>query len=164
MTVTEMAKRMNVSTMTVYRRLKRASVNIEELRDADSGELTAAGVAAIASLFDATGPQQDVTDDATQAQQGGEGVTTGAKAATDAVEIARLTATVDGLRALVAQLEGERDELRRQLDAVTAALHAEQADRSNERRLLTAGSTSTAADAGQQRRGLFDFFRRNRGQ
>ena len=65
--------------------------------------------------------------------------------------MAALTATVDGLRALVSQLEGERDELRRQLAQVTAALQAEQADRQQERLLLT-GATATGGD-GQQRRG-----------
>ena len=160
--------------MTIYRRLRKAGLNIADLRDEKSGEVTAAGASAIAALFDSPG----VTPRATAAERvvtpDTERDTTGATEATTAqagqvntaaaVQIATLTAQVEGLQALIAQLEGERDELRRQLDAVTAALHAEQTDRQQERRLLTASTTGAAqADGGEdhrQRRGFFDFLRR----
>lgn len=153
MTLTAMARQLNTSPMTVYRRLKRAGVNIEELRDAGSGQLTAAGVSTIAALFDTTTPQTAITGDATQIQHDDKRDATGVTqdAATAA---AVLQAKLDGANAIIEQLTSERDELRRQLDAVTAALHAEQADRANERRLLTAGE----AGDGQQRRGIFRWF------
>lgn len=154
MTLKAIADELNTTTMTIYRRLEKKSINIGELRDADTGEITPAGAAVIASLFKNTGTTDDndrvkqiitdvLTGDAAQQTPGSSG--------TEAAQVAALMATVDGLRALVAQLEGERDELRRQLSQVTAALQAEQADRQQERLALTAGST----DSAQQRRGWF---------
>jgi hypothetical protein len=69
-----------------------------------------------------------------------------------------LQAQVDGLRALVDQLTGERDQLRVQVAQLTAALQAEQADRQAERRLLTGGSGDP--DGQSRRRGLFGWLRR----
>lgn len=143
MTLTEMAKRLDTSTMTIYRRLKAAGMDIRELRD-DKNQLTPAGMSVIASMFDgAAGQKQDIngtipaqqnaTDDATRAQQAGGSVVTSYPATAADV----LQAKLDGANALIEQLTGERDELRRQLDAALAALAAEQADRANERRLLT---------------------------
>lgn len=143
MTVTAMAKQLNVSTMTIYRRCKRNGVNLDELRDGETNELTSAGVAVIASLFDATAPQTTATDDTTQLQQGrnsdAQPMPQDTGPASTAVRVAELAATVEGQRVLIETLTSERDELRRQLAAVTAALAAEQADRQAERRLLTGG-------------------------
>ena len=152
MTVTAMAKQLNVSTMTIYRRCKKNGVNIEELRDGPNGELTPEGVSVIASMFDATTPQTAITDDATRmphdSNDDAQTASQGTAAASMAVRVAELTATVDGLRALVDQLQGERDALREQLTAAQAALAAEQADRQSERRLLTGDS----GEAGSRRR------------
>ena len=165
MTLKAIADELNTTTMTIYRRLEKKSINIGELRDADTGEITPAGAAVIASLFKNTGTTDDndrvkqiITDVLTGDAQGATGEAaqqTPGSSGTEAAQVAALTATVDGLRALVAQLEGERDELRRQLSQVTAALQAEQADRQQERLALTAGST----DSAQQRRGwLYRLF------
>ena len=161
MTLKAIADELNTTTMTIYRRLEKKSINIGELRDADTGEITPAGAAVIASLFKNTGTTDDndrvkqiITDVLTGDTQGATGEAaqqTPGSSGTEAAQVAALMATVDGLRALVAQLEGERDELRRQLSQVTAALQAEQADRQQERLALTAGST----DSAQQRRGWF---------
>ena len=132
MTLTEMAKQLNVSSMTIYRRLKKNGYEIGSMRDVSTGELTAAGVSVIASLFDATVPQQTATGDATRMQQG----------ATDNATV--LQAQLDGAMALIEQLTSERDDLRKQVAALTAALQREQDDRQAERRLLT-GDTGEAA-------------------
>ena len=152
MTLKAIADELNVTTMTIYRRLSKAGIDIKELRD-DGGEITARGAGVIASLFQ----NIPTTADNEAAQHVITGVAnsdaTGVKdrpGGTEAAQVAALTATVEGLRALVAQLEGERDELRRQLAQVTAALQAEQADRQHERQLLTGGNM---AAQGQQRRG-----------
>ena len=160
MTITGMAKQLNVSTMTVYRRCKKNGVAIDELRDANTGELTAAGVAAIASLFDTTTPQTALTGDATRTPQDNNSdaqtASQGASTADMAVQVAALTATVDGLRGMVEQLTGERDVLRRQVAALTAALQREQDDRQAERRLLT----GDVGEAGQPRRWRWPWARR----
>ena len=134
-----MAKQLNVTTMTIYRRLEKNGLNIADLRDGDKGPLTSEGVAIIASLFDTTTPQTALTSDATPTQPGynpgGNSGITGPSDDSTAV----LRAKLDGMTALVEQLQGERDALREQLAAAQAALAAEQADRQAERRLLTGG-------------------------
>lgn len=134
-----MAKQLNVTTMTIYRRLEKNGLNIADLRDGDKGPLTSEGVAIIASLFDTTTPQTALTGDATPTQPGynpaGNGGITGPSDDSTAV----LRAKLDGMTALVEQLTSERDALREQLAAAQAALAAEQADRQAERRLLTGG-------------------------
>lgn len=160
MTITDMAKQLEVSTMTIYRRAKKKGIVLEDLRDDDTKQLTAEGVAVIASLFDTTAPQTAPTDDATRIQHGANSDTQpasqGQETALAAVRVAELTATVDGLRGLIDQLTGERDELRRQVAALTAALEREQADRQAERRLLTGGD----GDGTQPRRRWWQWGRR----
>lgn len=164
MTITGIAKQLNVSTMTIYRRCKKRGVLLDDLRDAETGELTAAGVSVIASLFDATGPQTALTGDATRTSQGYDSETQtasqGTAAASMAVRVAELTATVDGQRILIDQLRDERDNLRRQVAALTAALEREQTDRQAERRLLTAGVDSEADEAAKPRRRWWPWARR----
>lgn len=139
MTLTDMAKQLGVTTMTIYRRCEKNGVNIADLRDGAKGPLTSEGVAVIASMFDTTTPQTALTGDATPTQPGynpGDGSTvTGPLDDSTAV----LRAKLDGMTALVEQLTGERDALREQLAAAQAALAAEQADRQSERRYLTGG-------------------------
>lgn len=131
-TLAALAKQLNTTTMTIYRRLKRNGLTIDDLRDTTTGELTPAGVSTIAALFDGTGG----TDAEQEAERGATPVIerdgTG-----DALAVAVLQAKLDGAAALIEQLTGERDELRRQLAAALAALAAEQTDRQQERRLLT---------------------------
>ena len=142
MTLTALADQLNTTTMTIYRRLKRNGLSIDELRNATTGDLTPTGVSTIAALFDATGgtstepaAEQGGTTETEQATTGGTG---------DALAVAVLEAKLEGAAALIEQLTGERDELRRQLATAQAALAAEQADRQQERRLLT----GAAADPG----------------
>lgn len=146
-----MAARLGVSSMTIYRKLKRNGLNIADMRD-DSGALTADGVATIGALFDnsgaVTGDTDAITDDATKAEQ----VTKHDAEQSNMVELARLHAENDGLRALLVQVQGERDALREQLAATQAALAAEIADRASERRLLTAGIDGAGGDVQQDRR------------
>ena len=137
MTLTAIARELGVSNMTIYRRCKKRGVNIEELRDSDTGEITAAGVAVIASLFDATAPQMAPTGDATQMQPGCNG---------------------DAQTASQGQAGPSEAVLQAQVDGLTAALQAEQADRQAERRLLTGGAGDP--DGQPRRRGLFGWLRR----
>lgn len=156
MTITSMAKQLGVSTMTIYRRAKKKGVAIEELRDTETGELTSAGVAVIASLFDATTPQAALTGDATQIQPDYNGDAQTASQGPGAASTAVLQAKLDGMTALVEQLTSERDALREQLAAAQAALAAEQADRQAERRLLT----GDVGEGAQPRRRWWPWARR----
>ena len=140
MTLTALAEQLNTTTMTIYRRLKRNGLTIEELRDATTGDLTQAGVSTIAALFDATGG----TSTEPAAEQAATPETEKSTTDRDALAVAVLEAKLEGSAALIEQLTGERDELRRQLAAALTALAAEQADRQQERRLLT----GAAADPG----------------
>ena len=144
MTVADIAGKLNTTSMTIYRRLKKAGIDIQDLRDENG--ITQDGASQIAALF----PDKATT----QAAQ----VDTDSNI-TNTVDVsaAVLQARLDGAMELIAHLRNERDELRRQLDAVTMALQAEQADRTRERQLLTAGvedATNT------RRRGLFWWLRR----
>lgn len=131
-----MAKELNVSTMTIYRRLKRAGVDVAELRDDATGELTSEGVAIIGNLFSTTGS-------ATQPPPA-------PQPAAD-VEAAVLRAKLDAAEDTVARLDAECERLRRQVDTLTAMLQAEQQQR---QRLLPDGQ--------QRRGGLFGWLRRPR--
>lgn len=138
MTMLELSKVLGVSTATIYRRLKASSISIEDLRDGK--QLTQHGVQVVSSMFDSVSsrvaPVSDGDSDALH-----EALRDTVHG--DTVEAAVLAAQVAGLQALVAQLEGERDDLRRQLAAMTAALEREQQDRHRERLLLTGGPDDT---------------------
>lgn len=147
MKLTELARQLDTTPVTVYRRLKRSGIRIETLRDENTGDLTPAGVQTIAALYDAPGradtPSAGINEHDTPAYHGalpdtdhGVSPVTGP----DAVPAAVLAARLEGAEALIKQLQGERDALRAQLDAALAALQREQDDRQHERRLLT-GST-----------------------
>lgn len=150
MTLAEMARQLNTSTMTIYRRLDKAGVRIADLRDADTGEITAEGVAVIGGLFTATG----VTGSTTNATNSGvtrTQPTTQHDAQPSEVEAAVLRERVQGLADKLATVEAERDRLREQVDTLTAMLQTEQ-----RQRVLMLGD-------GNQRRGLFGWLRRSRG-
>lgn len=52
MNVTDMVKRLGISKPTLYKRVKLAGLNLDDLRDKDTGELTESGASALAALFD----------------------------------------------------------------------------------------------------------------
>ena len=142
MTLRAIADELHTTTMTIYRRLNRAGINIKELRADETSEITTEGAAIIASLFknttttaDNEAIQQVITDVLNSNK-------TDATSSTDspAAKIAALTATVEGLKATLAQVENERDRLRSQVDVLTEMLQVEQQQRE---RLLTAGTAPT---------------------
>lgn len=137
MTITGIARDLNISTMTIYRRLKRENIAIDDLRD-KNGEISAHGASVIASLFDATAEQAAQTSDppAYNVQQ--------------AVEIAVLRERVTALSDQLTAVCDERDRLREQVDTLTAMLQTEQRQR---QQLLT--------DGNQRPRGLLAWLRRN---
>ena len=157
MTLAELAKQLNTTTMTIYRRLKKRGVKIGDLRDANSGELTPAGASMIAGMFDAPSATTAEQQQNIQAERSETGVAERDETAVAAV----LRTALAGRDALIKQLEGERDALRAQLDTALAALAAEQADRQQERRLLTGGGDQDGRDQAERRRGIFGFFRRS---
>lgn len=52
MNVTQLAKHLGISKPTLYKRVKDAGLQLDDLRDKTTGELTAQGAATIAALFD----------------------------------------------------------------------------------------------------------------
>lgn len=150
MTVTEIASRLNVTTMTVYRRLKKAGLNIADYRD-ESNNLTADGVAIIGNLFNGTdaitGDTTTTTDDVTQVEHETQPDT---QLLETAVKLAELTAKLDGLKATLEQVQDERDRLRVQVDTLTQMLQAEQQQR--ERLLLASGTVPGTEPATTSRR------------
>lgn len=155
MTLKAIADELNVTTMTVYRRLSRAGIDIKALRAEGTNEITVEGAGIIASLFkntttteDNEAAQQVIMDVLNSNRTSVTSTTDGATAA----QVASLTAKAEGLERLVTQLEGERDRLQQQVIALTAALEREQADRQHERQLLTAGTVPGTEPATTSRR------------
>ena len=152
MTLTDVARELNTTTMTIYRRLKRAGVNVADLRDVSTGELTAEGVAVIGGLFDATGANTASHDDATRTQP-----TTQPDAqpvdVEAAVEIATLRVKLAAAEDKLSMLTAERDALRTQVNVLATMLQNEQSERM---KLLT--------DTPRRRGGWFaSWFHRGRG-
>lgn len=146
MTLTEIAKGLGVSPMTVYRRLGKAGLNIADLRDEGTGEITAEGVAVIGSLFDATGQQTAQQTDATRTQPAAQPDTQPAE-----VEAAVLRVKLEASEATVKRLEDEVQRLRGECDRLVSMLEVEQRQR---QQLLT--------DGRQRRGGLFGWLRKPR--
>ena len=147
MTLTQLAKRFDTTTMTIYRRLDKKGVNIKDLRDDNTKEITPAGESIIAALFDAPretpaqqGIERNATDDVQRDAQPIE------------VELAVLRERLKAAEDMLTAVCGERDRLLEQVDTLTAMLRTEQQQRV---RLLE--------DGNQRRGGLFGLFRRNRG-
>lgn len=144
MTLAEMARQLNTTTMTIYRRLHKAGLKIADMRDADTGEITAEGMAVIGGLFTTTGA---TTNGTTRTQP-----TTQHDAQPVEVEAAVLRVKLEASEATVQRLEDEVQRLRGERDRLLSLLEVEQRQR---QMLLTDG---------HQRRGLlFGWFKRNRG-
>ena len=156
MTLAEIAKQLNTSTMTIYRRLRKSGVNIGQLRDDVTGEITPAGASVIASMFGVTGAtstEQSAERCETCAAERGE--TNSNAGSAGAVDVLR--AQLEGRDALIKQLMDERDTLRLQLAAASAALEREQADRQHERQLLASGGDDQRGEGG-----LFSWMRKKK--
>ncbi len=147
MTVKEVARSLGVSTMTLYRRLGKAGLKIEALRD-ENGVLTAEGVATIGQLFAETSvPQIEATESVTSSPQASQQVTQPAE-----VELAVLRVRLETATETIERLTEERDKLREENSRLLTLLEGEQMQR---QQLLTDGS--------QQRRGWFWWVRRRGG-
>ena len=148
MTVTEVARSLGVSTMTIYRRLDKAGLNIAELRDKDTKELSAEGVSVIGQLFADTGATTSATQtdnrSATQPQR--------VVAQSAEVELAVLRVRLETMTETIERLTEERDRLREENGKLLDMLRAEQMTR---QKLLS--------DGNQQRRGWFWWVRRRGG-
>ena len=145
MTLTAIAEQLGVSTMTVYRRCKKSGVNIADLRDPVTGEVSPDGVHVISALFSkvtAANSTQSATEGGTQTPQ----------PITDSeTRCAILETQLEAAKLRIQMLENERDRLVNQLDRLADALAREQDDRQRERLLLT-GDTTTGNKKGLFRR------------
>ena len=138
MTLTQIAKELNVTTMTIYRRLQKNGLKIADLRDDTTGELTPEGVSVIGSLFSMTGQQTAQQTDTTRALQ---------DAQRDDTDVAVLRERVRGLEDALKRADAECDRLRSENDRLLSVV--QDAQRQTQL-LLTDG----------QRRGLFSWLRR----
>lgn len=119
MTIKEAADRYGVSRQAIYQRLKRQGIQIDRLRDTETGELTAEGVAILSNMFTEAEAAPDRTADKEREQI--DALTAEVKALQD--QASSLTAQVATLTAQVAAITDERDFLRRALDQAQQ-LHA----------------------------------------
>mgnify|MGYP002517442215 CR=1 FL=1 len=143
----EVARSLGVSTMTLYRRLGKAGLKIEALRD-ENGVLTAEGVATIGQLFAETSvPQTEATESVTSSQQVSQQVTQPAE-----VELAVLRVRLETATETIERLTEERDKLREENSRLLTLLEGEQMQR---QQLLT--------DGGRRHGGLLAWLRRSRG-
>lgn len=130
MTITSLARDLNTTPMTIYRRLRKEGIEIKDLRgDGGKGDLSQYGVTVISALYDRSrsdGATDDCNSDATLPDHDTQ----------HAVILAKLEAAEERCR----MLEAERDRLLIQLQSVTDALQREQADRTLERQQLLTGS------------------------
>ena len=67
MNVTQLAKHLGISKPTLYKRIKDAGLQLDDLRNTQTGELTQHGVETISALFDGSTqqrkPDTPATDD-----------------------------------------------------------------------------------------------------
>ena len=70
---------------------------------------------------------------------------------------------VEGARAAVAQLTGERDELARECEAVASSVHDQRADIDDERRIVEGERAAIATDIPADLLGLYDKIRADHG-
>lgn len=156
MTIKGIADELGTTSVTIYRRLKRAGIQIATLRD-DNGDITQSGASTIANLFrerdadvqraidagraDRSEAEGLIDDDRNRLQREAASAETRAVIAETRLEFA-----LERVKALESDLEHTRLECSRLL----ALLEAEQQQR---QRLLT--------DGHQQRRGLFRRLRRD---
>jgi hypothetical protein len=145
-TLAEMARQLNTSTMTIYRRLDKAGLKIADMRDADTGEITAEGMAVIGGLFTTTGATQPTTVTTTNGTTRTQPTTQHDAQPAD-VEAAVLRERCKALEDTVQRLDAECERLRVERDKLLAMLESEQQARTL---LLTDG---------RQRRGLFGWFK-----
>lgn len=125
MTLAEVARQLNTTTMTVYRRLNRAGLKIADMRDADTGEITAEGVAVIGGLFTTTGATQPATDTTTTSTTRTQHTTQHDAQPAD-VEAAVLRERCKALEDTVQRLDAECERLRVERDKLLAMLEGEQ--------------------------------------
>lgn len=124
MNIEALSKQLGTSYRTVYRRIERAGLSLDDLKDA-GGQLTAEGIQAISALFDNDSKRDNdkrqeavISEDMSKAQAL---VNVKGKAAEKAIAEADKRASAAEARAAAAEAEARRlseqvDDLRRQLD------------------------------------------------
>lgn len=113
MNVTQMAKHLGTSKPTLYKRVKLAGLDLDELRDKDTGELTDSGTSAIAALFDDYTPVLTEKREANHSSA----ATVDAELTAARQQIEALQREIDLLREM---LDGKNAELARMAEDLTA--------------------------------------------
>ena len=143
MNIEALSKQLGTSYRTVYRRISKAGLALDNLKDAD-GQLTAEGVQAISALFDNDRRKDDVkrqdnvnSEDVSKVKAlvnvkdkaAEKAIAEAEKRASDAeAECVRLSAQLDEIRKQLEDLRSERDEWRRAA-AESRALQMQQLQR-----------------------------------
>ena len=135
MNVTQLAKHLGISKPTLYKRVKDAGLQLDDLRNTQTGELTQYGVETISALFD--GSTQQRKDDTPT---------------TDGGELAAMRVQLDGMKR-------ENDLLREMLAAKDAELQRMAVDldaRRTKAQEIDVQQRLLATAAAPRRRGLLD--------
>lgn len=143
MNIEALSKQLGTSYRTVYRRIERAGLSLDDLKDAD-GQLTAEGIQAISALFDNDSKRDnDKRQEAVNSEDMSKAkalVNVKSKAAEKAIaeaekrasaaeaEARRLSDQVDDLRRQVEDLRSDRDDWKRAA-AESRALQMQQLQR-----------------------------------
>lgn len=121
MNIEALSKQLGKSYRTVYRRIEKAGLVLNDLKDAD-GQLTAEGIQAISALFDAVNSSERQRQDNSKSEKQYKAlVNVKDKAAEKAIAEAEKRASEAEARAAAAEAEARRlseqlDDMRRQLD------------------------------------------------
>ena len=147
MNVREFAEAAGITTTAVYKKAKARGIKLAEYKDSD-GNLTAEGEQVLRDLFPVTPGPELSTKLTTRVNE------LTAEVENKTKEITRLTAEVENLNERLRTLTEERDFLRVTLER---SQHLEAAA------LAKVPSHPLLPAAGEEKRGLFGWFRRKRG-
>lgn len=136
MTMREMASTLRTSVPTIYRKLKDAGIDVKDLRDANTGDLTPSGAATIAGLFDGSQASQDVLNAVSQTVSGdslqdvsGDNVALRIEVEVLRTKLESMETTLEMLRAELDRQRTEAEGMRAERDRLLTMLEAEQQQR-----------------------------------
>lgn len=145
MNVTQLAKHLGISKPTLYKRVKDAGLQLDDLRDKATGELTAQGAGVISALFDDKTP---APTEASKASQYKHLTQVDAEILVLRAQLAEAEKRIDLLTSILAAREAELQRMTTDLEAWRA-----KAQEVDVKQLLLTTAAAT------RRRGLFDAIR-----
>lgn len=127
MTIAEMARQLNTSRNTLYRRLKENGVDVKQLRDSE-GQLTQYGMSAIAALFDGVTDETQHDTELHGTVNSSDTQNTGKFDTQSVMDVSNMSLRIVQLETQCEMLKRENDMLRDFLEATTQTYKAAQSD------------------------------------